>query len=402
MYSNSKSALLRLFYFFFVYSFSTSILAFTFESSEHIALGDDIKLYFKRDDPGELNYHLHLPNGLVLTYGDILALGDLYAVPNQPIALGKNAAERKKRFLLGFNSFASNQTAVDEAKKLMQVLHHEKEIIETVIKEGGDPVPVYIKMANETNRQLNCITGGGCSRKWWLKPGRYMKISISNVDHFGSYAWIAYNVGHKIALEQAVIAKQTKDLKRLEIAYAMNAYASHFLSDSFASGHIRPPRIELVQHIHPSIYGYMLVNFMHYEENEAGIHVHNRNGDEWIAYGDRYFFNHHNIENRKLLQQALQISTKEIFQAYLSGHIEKHDIVKRLIPIPNETQNNANLDISPLFYWDNRSQTIMRRVDLYNKYDRHWTAKWNVLTTYLILNKQYGDPFTTVNDILTS
>lgn len=63
----------------------------------------------------------------------------------------------------------------------------------------------------------------------------YLGLAEINWDHFGNDAHMSYVIGHYVALE---VAKKGD----LLYAYAMNAFADHFLEDSFAAGHIRTPR----------------------------------------------------------------------------------------------------------------------------------------------------------------
>jgi hypothetical protein len=63
-------------------------------------------------------------------------------------------------------------------------------------------------------------------------------LALHNIDHFGAEARLTYNAGHTLALD---VASQG-DLQK---AYAINAFADHYLQDSFAAGHIRVPRSAL-------------------------------------------------------------------------------------------------------------------------------------------------------------
>jgi len=79
---------------------------------------------------------------------------------------------------------------------------------------------------------------------WWITFGRsdfpgYFGLARINWDHFGEYARTAYNAGHSIAIQKAVGGD-------LEGAYTLNAFADHFLEDSFSAGHLRTPR----KHLH--------------------------------------------------------------------------------------------------------------------------------------------------------
>lgn len=70
----------------------------------------------------------------------------------------------------------------------------------------------------------------------------YLGLALINFDHFGEDARTAYKAGHLAALRQAASSKSPANL---ESAYALNAFADHFLEDSFAAGHLRVPRQKL-------------------------------------------------------------------------------------------------------------------------------------------------------------
>jgi len=69
---------------------------------------------------------LHLPNGLALTYGQVIALGgDFYGIPGQPISDGASPAERVQRFNAAFNSLAGLPASREEAHKILAVMQKE-------------------------------------------------------------------------------------------------------------------------------------------------------------------------------------------------------------------------------------------------------------------------------------
>lgn len=360
-----------------------------FGGAEHIFIGDDVKVYFSTHDKGEKAHLFHFPNGLAATYGDILSFGDFYEIEGWTISRGKNETDRKARFLAAFHSF-TEEPAKDEANKLLAVLHEEQDLIKAAMNRGEDPSKILKEMSNEIGRKLNCITGGGCNATWWLNPGRFLRLAEVDYDHFGADAWIAYSTGHTLAIETAIKARDSHDLKKLETAYAMNAFASHFLSDRFAAGHMRTPRYELSTKVTPSLTGSILSTFMHGEENAYGLHVHNIRGDRWFAFGDKLYFSPGNAYSRKMQAEALQNSANQIFTAYQKGFVD--DDVNQLIPHPNEVHNGANMDISPLFYWDSKTKKLMRREDVTNVYDKRWTSKWWGWSTLALLSNHYGLP----------
>lgn len=386
--------------------FSITTFAITpnlgYEASEHTAAGDNVKLSFTPQDPGQSGILLHLPNGLTATYGEIVAMGDFYGIIGKPISQGQTAAEQKARFTAVFNSFAQNPVAVTEAQQIIAVIHQEKTAVEEGIEKGEKPEDVFKRISNDNNKAWSCITGGDCSDHWWLKPGRYVLLAAQDFDHFGADALISYHQGHELAIEQAILAHKTGDRRQLEVAYAMNALANHFLSDRFAAGHIRTPRVALPNNVTPSLVGTLLVTFMHDEENTYGFQVHNLRGNQWHCYGDRYYFKPINDTNRALLLEAMQRSADQIFSAFQLGIAPTDDEVAKILPEPDETGASSQHDIAALFYWDPATHTLLRRSNTANPQDRHWTNQWWGWSTLVMLSSQKGLPIPAQADLITA
>lgn len=364
-----------------------------FTSPEHVMIGNKVKLHFVAQDSGKQNVVLHLPNGLKMTYGEIVTMPDFYGQPEIAISQGKSEPARKARFLDAYNSFAIDAKSADEAKSLLDAVYAEKEVVDQGIKNGEKPNDIYEKIGHEFDRQYNCITGGGCDiDTWYLSPGRYLNIlnDKSNYDHFGNNAEIAYKVGHQLALEQAALAHKTADTNKLETAYAINAFACHFLTDRFASGHMRTPRAELAETVTPATVGALLASYMHSEENTSGLHVHNLRGDRWVAYGDKAYFYPDIKIHLAMIQETMQHSADEIFAAYQQGDTLVADTVSDLIPYTDETGDTGTQDISPLFYKDINTLTIMRRSDMSDLRDRNWTSSWWGWSTLIELQRARG------------
>jgi hypothetical protein len=364
----------------------------TFEGAEHVRMGDEVALRFDASHAPQKGVLLHLPNGLVLSYGNVLTLGDFYELPGQPVAEGANLGDMRARFTAAFQSLSKPEEVVGDVAKVLAVIQVEQTTLDDGIKQGIKPEDIYKRIADDISRQLNCATGGGCGETWYLEPGRYLTLAMTNNDHFGQYAWITYQVGHQLALELALLAHQTQNHQQIELAYAMNAFASHFLTDRFASGHIRTPRNELFKTVTPNVVGSLLVRYMHHEENAYGLHVHNQRGDHFVAYGDDYYLSDNNADTRTVLQEALQLSADEIFYAYVNGALPQDSKIEALIPVPDEVGNQAKQDIAPLFYWDDQLQLVLRRVTTADVHDRNWTTSWWGWTTYLQLSRERGLP----------
>ncbi|OGT60114.1 MAG: hypothetical protein A3E85_03410 [Gammaproteobacteria bacterium RIFCSPHIGHO2_12_FULL_45_12] len=361
-------------------------------SSEHLAAGDAVHLSFFGEPSSDPLPHLSLPNGLSLSYGEILLLGDFYEVVGESLAQAKSDAVRRERFIKAFYSLAQAPQSVSEAKAILAVAHAEYEAVEAGMEQGEKPEDVYRRIGAEDNRQWNCLTGGGCSRFWYLHPGRYLQLSKEDFDHFGQHALLAYQTGHAAALETATLAAKTKDNVTLSLAYAMNAFASHFLTDQFSSGHLRVPRQALFEQVSPSVIGSILVNYMHNEEDEFGLQVHNARGDHWKVYGDRYYFDASNRQTRVILNEALQASVDEVSAAAMHPLLAQSAGVTDLLPEADSLEDRQGEDIAPLFYWDAAQGKVLRRVDMSNEFDYHWTSEWWGWSTLLKLAEQRGLP----------
>jgi hypothetical protein len=362
-----------------------------FESPEHILIGDNVTLQFPDAPQGKAGASLHLQNGLRLTYGEILTLsGDFYGVVEAPIALGKTLAEQKQRFQNAYDTLAVDTHAVTETPKLLTLVQAETNDIQQGMNQGENPTAVYARVNTDYNIQWNCITGGLCAadvpgvpqdvlRKIYvLKQGRYLQLADKDFDHFNVQAWQAYSAGHRLALETAIHAHQNNNALELEKAYAMNAFACHYLSDFFAPGHMRTPRLELYNTIFPATIGSILSGFMHKEDNKQGLVVSNHRGDTWKAYGDAYYLDTRNAKNRAILQEAMQTSADEIYAAFTTGQLPTEDKVYPLIPDIEKLvkPDNNHLNLSPLFYWDEQQKVVKRRDRLNDMNDYTWTAYW--------------------------
>lgn len=362
----------------------------SFMGGEHVFIGNQVALQVASTVPAQPVLPLHLSNGAELTYGEILAMGDFYGISNVPISEGSTPAERDQRFMNVFAQLDALPASAPESTALVKVMHQELEYVQGQVSNGVPAHQAYNAIIGETDRQYNCITGGGCGKKtWWMHSGRLLTLALTNFDHFGQNAWLAYEAGHRVAMDEAAKAKQTGDLAHLYRAYAMNAFASHFLADRFAAGHIRTPRIEIVKKVTPAVVGDLLMKYMHDEEN-AGISVHDASANHWRAVGDGYYFEQGTNEHHQRLLNALQTSADEVYAAYESGRSITSSAVINMLPNPDETDSICANDIAQLFRWDERNQTLLRRADLSNQHDCRWTSHWFGWTTLIALYRLDG------------
>lgn len=358
-----------------------------FEGGEHTAIGDNTLLRFVKDAPAVVasQVELHLPNGLALTYGQIVALGgDFYGIADKPVSEGATAADRVQRFTEAFNSLAVLPASNAEAKLILGVMQKEIAAVKQAIKDGKQPHEAYDALGDTLSEEWNKITGGGSFVSALYPLGRYLKLAANNADHFAEWALLAYIAGHTAALQQAVIAHNTADDQSLELAYALNAFADHYLTDLFSAGHLRVPRKQLAAVVTPSDLGSLITRFMHDEDSKFGLNVRNGDGAQWHAYGDKRYFDAIDSANRLQVNQAVQVSADEIFAAYLSGIAPSPSSFAALKKLPDlQAVLNPVGNFSPLFKVEGNK--VLRRKDVNNLNDTATVDDWWGWSTYLLL-----------------
>lgn len=362
-----------------------------FASLEHQTLGDQVNLlFYDNNNPEKL---LHLPNKLILTYGQIMLLaGDIFGDPEHPIS-SCPVAKRKECFNLQFNALAGDndknncQNPRDQAQNILQYHEQIEQLLTEWRLQGKTDLEFYKEYGSIINKKLNRLTCGGSFINDYIPFGIYLKLSAVNFDHFQPDSLIAYEIGHQVALDTALLAYQqringnsTNAEQLLELAYAQNAFASHFLSDSFASGHIRTPRRELEKQVKlPSILNLLLANLMHDEDNRLGLNVVNEEGTAWTVYGDNYLFIKEAELQRIILVHAMQRSANSIYETFESGTYPEFFSELKLVPLFGKVEQLNQT--SPLFKVENN--ILLKRKDNHNPYDYEWTDKWSGLITLL-------------------
>ncbi|HEK0909441.1 TPA: phospholipase [Pseudomonas putida] len=360
-----------------------------FEGGEHTAIGDNILLRFAANQPPVVAHQspLPLPNGLSLTYGQVVALGgDFYGVPERPIADGATPAERIERFLQAFDSLARVPASRAEAQDILAVMQEEISAANRAIKDGRQPHEAYDALGDSLSARWNRITGGGSVASDLLPLGRYLKLAASNWDHFGRSALLAYQAGHGAALQQALRARDSGDERDLQLAYAMNAFADHFLTDLFSAGHLRVPRKALADTVTPSDIGSLVSRFMHDEDSKYGLRVRNAEGEQWRAYGDKRYFDSVDVANRRQVGRAVQRSADEVFQAFDKGQATSPEQYAALRLTPDLQAAEQDLvpgNFAPLYR--QQGSTVLRRKNVADLNDGQYTRDWWGWSTYLRL-----------------
>ena len=175
------------------------------------------------------DHKLRVNDRLGLSYGQINSLaGDFYGT-EEPISDGKDDRDRSARFIRAYNTLANDSHRIPkEATDILDVLQGEVNAVNKALENHQDPSVVYAQLP-DVNASLERITFGRSDMP------TYLGLARINWDHFGEDARTAYTAGHEMAIKKAISGD-------LEGAYAMNAFADHFLEDLFSSGHLRTPR----------------------------------------------------------------------------------------------------------------------------------------------------------------
>lgn len=303
-----------------------------------------------------------------VSYGEILALcGDFYGrhPVSDAFATGDSAANKaaaKQKFLDG--PFGCLDGDTGDPKRFQGYT-------------GGD-------LVKSLHGALNVITSlpSGCKS--------YGELASLNSDHFarlqsvslaaqnGGGAHEAYQAGHEAACDAAknqgtTVAQKATALKK---AMALNACASHFLSDLFAPGHLTQSRRAVLAHAAAmnSPVAKVAKNFytkwMHDEANRAGLKVQNDRGQTWRAYGDNCNAADLNADNRRIQLDALSASAQAVHDTFMDPTQAKYDtcvadtVTKSIWPDSAKAQDlawlSSNNELSPMFY-STDGTTLLKR-----------------------------------------
>lgn len=303
-----------------------------FGSSEHVAIGKDVDLPIIGKNTSLLE-----KRGTTVQFAHIIALaGDFYGVPGGAISLpGGSETDKAERFMHAFNTLADADDT--EVRKIISAIEDECHKVEN----NSLPHHCYSYQMIEKNNEIRKI------------KSNINELLVDNSDHFTTNAEEAYLVGHKLAIEAARVAGETKDLEGLKRAYALDAFACHFLTDLFAAGHIRNQRGDLEKCLINTL-GFkeswakplagLLTGAQHEFDGNNGLNVWatDLNGQrvEWRAYGDGNFFTSKNLANKEMAVAAVEQSVQEVASAYNHPDQEVKLKVPQLIPHP--------IDLNPL------------------------------------------------------
>lgn len=291
-----------------------------FGSSEHMAIGEGVKLQGLPDNL------LFVKGVTPIHFQHIVALaGDFYGVAGEAISLpgGDNTA-KTQRFQKAFDTL--DKADSDQLRRIVVEIDQECH----AVRHSSLPHHCYSQQMMEKNNAILKIKSD------------INDLLADNSDHFSTNAKDAYQIGHSLALRVAQEAGQKKDVEGLKHAYALDAFACHFLTDLFASGHIRNQRgdlelfllnqLQFAPSLAKQLAG-LLTGAQHEKDGNDGLNVTNKKGDQWRAYGDGNFFTPKNAENKNQAITATQQSADEIFLAFSNPSVPVISTVDQLIPL---------------------------------------------------------------------
>jgi hypothetical protein len=301
-----------------------SLLLGGFGSSEHVAIGEQVTLLGLPP-----NSPLLIKGVTPIFFHHIVALaGDFYGIYGQAISLpGGDEAEKTHRFINAFNTLVEANN--DQIRRVLLEIDQEC----AAVKNSSLPHHCYSQQMIEKNGKIKKIKAD------------IDQLLVDNSDHFSSNAQEAYLIGHREAIRVAAEAFKTKDQGGLKTAYAMEAFACHFLTDLFAAGHIRNQRGELETCLIMKL-GFtaeqakplagLLTGAQHEKDGNEGLNVEDGEKQFWRAYGDGNFFAPKNKENRDKVITATRRSVQEIHDAFETGNANLPSTMSQLIPKPTD------------------------------------------------------------------
>jgi hypothetical protein len=141
----------------------------------------------------------------------------------------------------------------------------------------------------------------------------YWLLALENSEHFNPKSTRSWRAYHGQAVDYALRAARADGLEMIEsfeLAFYENAFADHFLQDSFASGHMGFNR--------PATSAGAAKRFHDYW-NARGRVVGDRAGRRWFGYGDGRLDAAGNAGNRAQVVYAATQSVRHLLRSFVLG-----------------------------------------------------------------------------------
>lgn len=348
-------------------------------AAERVGLGDDgLPLAFRGIQASFDRETFLLVGGKKLTFGEIVALaGDYYAHFD---------AQAAQEFAWAWPDPVELTGLLDTEYRRPTLVDDEPQTVTDILqavdatKQGGqaelDKKSTMVDLALSTSYPLR----------------RYLALASQNHCHFASQPWngqiddrenaalrlyIAY---HNRAMRQAETSGANKDVDGFFHALSVDAFGCHFLSDLFATGHIRTPRRILGEKYGVAKGALGMSHEMHCEDNKLGMWLTTRSNTSprmvWRGYGDDQLLKPQAANHLWIVQRAVARSAAEVFAAYCGERIPAESSAMALIPVPlpaGQTPQPGDVlpdgspapqtdpNSYPLFCWLSESQFVARR-----------------------------------------
>lgn len=337
-------------------------------------------------------------NSIEISAGEIIALaGDFYADADHPICLKKE--EMEQNFLNAYNTLIKANK--DQINRLLIEINKETEVIQHALDNEQKSSIELAKIENEQNKSYAKVFSATSRFSFFpftLLRSPYVKLATNNFDHFGDDAKAVHEVGHNIAVAMASKAAKMptpkERAKGLLKAFTIELYACHFLTDIFASGHLRTPRKALWEQVTqnsniPFDYGKsviagLLAKEMHDEDGETGVYVKSQqNPNGWKTFGDGCYFNDENEENEAQINETVKAALRDVFNAYLGKTLSEENKVsyKKYLPMVDETKVEEEDFAHPLFKVEDGKVKVRKEVN--NIHCTQYEDKWSPTATLL-------------------
>ena len=291
-----------------------------FIAGEHMLLGDGA--YAELCGEIDLGCSQRIPgkNGEeAMSYGELIALGDFY---DDPEKVWQDTASAKV------------SERLNRVKKLWQ------DQVGALKQRETDPLAPL----PDHNIQFTVL---------WFP---YVNLALDNIKHFGWHNIKTYLTIHQQAITLALEANQLRNLDKERSeqlfyqALFYNGIADHFLTDSFAAGHIRTPRAEAVTWAESEglsyVAGAVLSQFLHdndghiHGDGDHGLKVTNARGDQWetLCDGQLLYANKGSNDAYTLAKEAVHLSLEEVIDVYQQGVMPEDYAALMLVPYPSEAE----------------------------------------------------------------
>jgi hypothetical protein len=160
----------------------------------------------------------------------------------------------------------------------------------------------------------------------------YYLLALENSAHFNPTAtrsWAEYHLAALAFALSAAAARGLASLEQLQSAFFENAFADHYLHDSFAAGHMGFNR---------AASSAAAAKAFHDAWNERGRVVTDRAGTRWRTYGDGRLDQPANAEGRAHVLEAATLSVRGLLAAFVLGAAATEDdtAVWQLLPFTIE------------------------------------------------------------------